>query len=581
MVGPQAQAHPQGLAGGSTAIPGSSAASAATTSNSKTIVIKLGTSSILSEETQHPKIGILSSLVETCHTLRSQGHKVVIVCSGAIGMGRIRMHVTERPKSLGERQALAALGQLRLIALWDSLFGTVGIDVAQVLLTRNDIADRPRYNNARTTLNTLISPPFNAIPIVNENDTVSVSELRFGDNDTLSAITAGLVDADYLFLCTDVDGLYTSNPRSDPAARRLGIVPDVAAARKAVSVATMGSSFGTGGMQTKLIAAELATAAGVATVVLNGEHPENMIKVVANGIPSQHASLGTTTNSSVSSPRFRMDSLASSVSSLASEDADLIGFPPLDGPAHTLFLPKPNPLPSRKWSILHALHPAGALIIDEGAFNRITRADSGGRLLPAGVVGVEGNWERMQAIRLVVRRRVSKSTPHTNGLEEGEPLSSSTQYVRNLGQYLLRTDSSHPATPGTKTPPVIDSLRKDARPAPSSPLATGDSHHPELAASAPSAKATSAASSALESGQKISPSAASHESLTVSQDNAEVEGEDWEWQLVEVGRALANYTSIESERIKGSKSSQISSVLGYADSEYVTDQVALHTLTLP
>ncbi|CDU23823.1 probable PRO1-glutamate 5-kinase [Sporisorium scitamineum] len=514
-------------------------------STSKTIVIKLGTSSIISEETQLPKIAILSSLVETCHKLRSLGHKVVIVCSGAIGMGRIRMHINEKPKSLGERQALAALGQLRLIALWDSLFGTVGIDVAQVLLTRNDIADRPRYNNARTTLNTLIFPPFNAIPIVNENDTVSVSELRFGDNDTLSAITAGLVDADFLFLCTDVDGLYTGNPRSDANARRLGVVEDVAAARKAVSVATMGSSLGTGGMQTKLIAAELATAAGVATVIINGEHPENMIKVVAKGIPA--------TSSSVQRAPLRMDSLASSVSSLASEDKELIGYPPLDGPAHTIFLPKPNPLSSRKWSILHALHPAGALIIDEGAFNRIARTDSGGRLLPAGVVGVEGNWERMQAIRLVVRRRISKSIPHTTGLEQGAPLTNSNTIARSLGQYLLRTDTEL-AVSGTRTPPVIDSLRKDATVPPS----------PMPSVGAPSTAAVAATQISGERGG-----------------NDDAAGEDWEWQLIEVGRALANYTSIESERIKGLKSSQISSTLGYADSDYVTDQVALHTLSLP
>ncbi|EST09841.1 Aspartate/glutamate/uridylate kinase [Kalmanozyma brasiliensis GHG001] len=495
-----------------------------TNPTSKTIVIKLGTSSIISESTQLPKIAILSSLVETCHKLRSLGHRVVIVCSGAIGMGRIRMSITERPKALGERQALAALGQLRLIALWDSLFSTVGIPVAQVLLTRNDIADRPRYNNARTTLDTLISPPFDAIPIVNENDTVSVSELRFGDNDTLSAITAGLVDADFLFLCTDVDGLYTGNPRSDPNARRLGVVEDVAAARKAVSVATMGSSFGTGGMQTKLIAAELATAAGVATVIINGEHPENIVKVVERGIPP-----------SSSTGAAKMD-LASSVSSLAEEKKALIGYPPLEDPAHTLFLPTANPLSSRKWSILHALHPAGALIIDEGAFNRIARADSGGRLLPAGVVGVEGNWERMQAIRLVVRRRISKSVPHTSGLEEGAPLSGSIPIARSLGQYLLRTDEA-----GTRTPPVIDSLRKDVSVLPPSPARVEPT--PEAAQAG--------------------------------------EGEDWEWQLIEVGRALANYTSIESERIKGIKSSQISATLGYADSDYLTDQVALHTLVLP
>ncbi|PWN48436.1 putative PRO1-glutamate 5-kinase [Violaceomyces palustris] len=509
-------------------------------SSQKTIVIKLGTSSILSESTEHPKIAILSSLVETCHTLRSAGHKVVIVCSGAIGMGRLRMHIKEKPKSIGERQALAALGQLRLIALWDSLFGTVGIDVAQVLLTKNDIADRPRYQNARTTLQTLLSPPFNSIPIVNENDTVSVSELRFGDNDTLSAITAGLVNADYLFLCTDVDGLYTGNPRSDPNARRLGVVKDVASARKSVSVATMGSSFGTGGMQTKLIAAELATAAGVATVILNGSTPENMIRIVEAGIPAIEP-LPT----AVSTSREASDSMASSITSLASEEAALIGYPPLDSPPHTLFLPTPNPLSSRKWSILHALHPAGTIIIDEGAFKRIARHDSGGRLLPAGVVGVEGTWERMQAVRLVVRRKKTSGSASTTNAAAGASAptipASSALSSKQLDHYLRSTDVSE----GARTPPVIDCLRKVDR--------SGSPRASEI----------------------------NHPYAVVKDANATLEGIGSEWELIEVGRGLANYNSIESERIKGIKSSQITTVLGYTESDYMTDQVALHTTSLP
>ncbi|PWN89704.1 glutamate 5-kinase [Acaromyces ingoldii] len=374
----------------------------------KTIVIKLGTSSILSEHTHQPKLSILSSLVETCHALRTAGHRVVLVCSGAIGMGRVRMGMmapsssaaaagssASKAPELGERQALAALGQLRLIALWDSLFGQLGISVAQVLLTRNDIADRPRYLNARTTLHTLLSPRFDAIPIVNENDTVSVSELRFGDNDTLSAITAGLVEADYLFLLTDVDGLYTGNPRREPGARRLGVVRSVAEARRAVEVQTMGSRFGTGGMQTKLIAADLATAAGVATVIINGSHPENIIRVVAASLPGSGTGQGQSMNKGQESDTGAAtgsahEDLASSTSSLQQISKDDIGHPALEDPPHTLFLPTPEPLTARKWSILHALHPAGTLIIDEGAYSRIRTRDSGGRLLPAGVVGVEG-----------------------------------------------------------------------------------------------------------------------------------------------------------------------------------------------
>lgn len=370
-----------------------------------TIVIKLGTSSILSEVNLQPKLSILSSIVETCSVLKSQGHRVVLVCSGAIGMGKARMGFGKaKVTDIADRQALAALGQLRLIALWDTLFGELGIRVAQVLLTRNDIADRPRYVNARNTLNMLLSPKYNAIPIVNENDTVSVSELRFGDNDTLSAITAGLIDADYLFLLTDVDGLYTGNPRNDPTAKRLGVVENVAKIRKLVDVASQGSSFGTGGMMTKLIAAELAAAAGVATIIINGSTPSNIVKVVEQKVG---AGYNTTSLASEQGADGEYTHMVSSVSSLdvEAEMKYLAEASSLEDPPHTLFLPVRYPLKPRKWSILHALHPAGTIFIDEGAYERIRRPESGGRLLAAGVVGVEGIWERMQAVRLVVKKQ--------------------------------------------------------------------------------------------------------------------------------------------------------------------------------
>ena len=255
------------------------------------------------------------------------------------------------------------------MTLWDSFFGALGINIAQVLLTRADIADSPRYHNARTTLETLLSGDFKAVPIVNENDTVSVFEMRFGDNDSLSAITAGIIDADYLFLCTDVDGLYTDNPRSHPDAYRLHVVPDMDMARKAASVKSLGSNFGTGGMQTKLIAAELATAAGVTTVILNGEHPENIARIVESDLASQPG----------------------------------VEQMQLNDPPHTLFLPSKIRMPARKWRILHAMHPCGSLWIDQGAYERLSRRESGGRLLPAGVLAVDGTWERLQAVRLLVR----------------------------------------------------------------------------------------------------------------------------------------------------------------------------------
>jgi len=233
------------------------------------------------------------------------------------------MGITTKPKSMSDRQALAALGQLRLVALWDSLFSNVNLNIAQVLLTRADIADETRYVNARATLSTLLSDRYSAIPIVNENDTVSTDEIRFGDNDKLSAITADLVDADYLFLCTDVDGLYTANPTTDPTAKRLEVVSDITEVRAAVHVASMGSDFGTGGMQTKLDAAELAHTAGVATFILNGSTPTNILKIV-NATPS-----------------------ASAI-----QNVERSSLPP-----HTVFLPRPRGVSDeRRHGIITALH---------------------------------------------------------------------------------------------------------------------------------------------------------------------------------------------------------------------------------
>lgn len=196
-----------------------------------------GSSSILQPTPPYsPQIATLSAVAETCVSLRALGHRVVLVSSGAVGMGLHRMNmpagVKKRP--IGEKQALAAIGQGRVIALWDQLFALLHQPIAQILITRNDIADRSRYRNATTTLATLLQ--LGVIPIINENDTVSVSEIlslnRFGDNDTLSAIAAGMCAADYLFLLTDVQGLYEDNPRKVPGARMVSRVRDIEEVRR-------------------------------------------------------------------------------------------------------------------------------------------------------------------------------------------------------------------------------------------------------------------------------------------------------------------------------------------------------------
>lgn len=312
-------------------------------------------------------------IVETAVALRQDGHKVVIVSSGAIGVALQHMHLPRRPKHLPKVQALAAIGQCRLMGLWDELFQRLGQTVAQVLLTRNDIADRTQYLNAQNTFIELLH--MGVIPIVNENDTIAVAEIKFGDNDTLSAITAGMVQADYLFLMTDVDCLYDKNPRTHADAKPIEVVEDIA--DLAVDVSSAGSSLGTGGMSTKIVAARLATAAGVTTVITRSSKPENIALIVrhveSHKAHAQHAG-----------PDH--DSPATTASSTPSV------------PLHTRFLPSSTPIRDRRFWILHGLSPHGTLYIDPGASTALS-AHAG--LLPVGVLDVDGSFSQQECVRLV------------------------------------------------------------------------------------------------------------------------------------------------------------------------------------
>jgi glutamate 5-kinase len=181
---------------------------------SQTVVVKIGTSSLTQGSTGKLALATLSSLVETLAGLRQNGHRLVLVSSGAVGVGCQRLGWSQRPQQLATRQAVAAVGQGRLMRLYDDLFSVLGQPIAQVLLTREDLSERHRYRNILNTLTELLN--LGIIPIVNENDTVAVEELRFGDNDTLSALLASLLGADWLILLTDVDRLYATDPPARP-----------------------------------------------------------------------------------------------------------------------------------------------------------------------------------------------------------------------------------------------------------------------------------------------------------------------------------------------------------------------------
>lgn len=244
----------------------------------KRIVVKVGTST-LTHATGKLNLERIEHLVRQLTDLRYQGKEVVLVSSGAIGAGMGKLNLDKRPKTIPEKQAIAAIGQGILMQLYEKLFSEYGQIVAQLLLTKADMDDRRRFLNARNTLITLLQ--LGVIPIVNENDTVAVEEIRFGDNDTLAALVGTLVDADLLILLSDIDGLYTADPRKYPEAQLLQVVEAVNDTIENAA-GDVGSKFGSGGMATKISAAKVATNAGIPMIIANGAE-DNIIRRLIHG----------------------------------------------------------------------------------------------------------------------------------------------------------------------------------------------------------------------------------------------------------------------------------------------------------
>lgn len=316
---------------------------------SQTLVIKIGTSSLTQSETGQLALSTIATLVETLTHLRHQGHQVILVSSGAVGVGCARLGLKERPRTMPLKQAVAAVGQGRLMRVYDDLFTTLQQPIAQVLLTRSDLVQRSRYVNAYNTFQELLG--LGVIPVVNENDTVAVEELKFGDNDTLSALVASLVEADWLFLLTDVDRLYSNDPRSVPDAQPISLVKQIdQLTQMQVQIGAQGSQWGTGGMATKIAAARVATAAGVRTVITDGRWPRNIEKILQGE------------------------------------------------PLGTQFEPQPQPSSARKRWIAYGLVAVGKLYLDQGAVEAICQGRKS--LLAAGIKAVEGEFYSQEAVQL-------------------------------------------------------------------------------------------------------------------------------------------------------------------------------------
>lgn len=319
---------------------------------SETIVVKIGTSSLTRPGTGQLALSTIATLAEILCALRQQGYRVILVSSGAVGVGCARLGLRDRPKSIALKQAVAAVGQGRLMRVYDDLFNTLQQPIAQVLLTRHDLVSRSRYLNVLNTFRELLE--LGVIPIVNENDTVAVDELKFGDNDTLSALVASLVEASWLFLLTDVDRLYSADPRLVPDAEPILLVRDMKEfAKLQIQTGNQGSQWGTGGMVTKIAAARIATTAGIRTAITNGAQPGNIRRIL------QGETLGTQ------------------------------------------FVPQPEPTSARKRWIAYGLIPSGNLYLDDGAVEAI--ASGGKSLLAAGIIVVEGDFVPNDAVLLCDR----------------------------------------------------------------------------------------------------------------------------------------------------------------------------------
>ena len=312
------------------------------------IVVKLGTSSLTSG-TSKISPPFLVELARQVTQLHSAGHQVILVSSGAIAAGREKLGFPQLLKDLPAKQMLSAIGQPRLMAIYEQVFGLYGHTLAQVLLTRTDLADRRRYLNARNTLTALLS--HGAIPIINENDTVATEEIRVGDNDNLSALVANVVEADLLVLLTDQPGLFTADPRNNPNAKLVEEISTPEIPQEIWEAASgSGTKLGTGGMVTKLQAADLARRSGTTVVIARGTEP-NVLPRLANN--------------------------------------ERVG---------TRFTPVISALESRKRYILAGRLAPGQITVNEGAASAIIR---GGSLLPIGITQVSGDFDRGDTVRIL------------------------------------------------------------------------------------------------------------------------------------------------------------------------------------
>ena len=315
----------------------------------KTWVVKIGTS-ILRGNDEKSTLEVIEILCKSLTSFILKGNKVVLVTSGAVGLGCKKLNLKTRPKELSVLQAVAAVGQVNLMSLYDKSMKKLGHNVAQILITKTDFNSRESFNNASKTFKKLID--LNVIPIVNENDSVSNEELKYGDNDTLSALVALAINANKLILLTDIENLYSKDPRNNKDAHPIREVKsNELKSIKDINIKNFNNEWGTGGIATKLIAAEIATKGGVEVQLADGRNEANLIDIFND---------------------------------------EKIG---------TIFHPIDKPIGNKKSWLSHAIKTVGQITLDEGACLAIEK--KGASLLVVGVKEVEGDFTVNQAVRIV------------------------------------------------------------------------------------------------------------------------------------------------------------------------------------
>ncbi len=348
--------------------------------HARRVVVKIG-SSLLTNAGAGLDREAIAGWVRQIALLRARGVEVLVVSSGAIAEGMKRLGWAKRPRAVHELQAAAAVGQMGLVQMWESCFSELGLHTAQVLLTHEDLGDRKRYLNARTTLKTLVE--LGVVPIINENDTVVVEEIRFGDNDTLGALVTNLIEADALVVLTDQKGLYSSDPRKSPGARLIERARAGDPALEAMAGGA-GSHLGSGGMLTKVLAARRAARSGAHTAIAWGGEPDVLVKLFAG---------------------------------------EAVGC--------TILVAETAPVAARKQWLADHLKPSGRITLDAGAVKAVV-AD-GKSLLAIGATAVEGHFERGEV--------VSVAAPDGHEIARGLVNYGATETARILGRPTLEIEA--------------------------------------------------------------------------------------------------------------------------------------------